>query len=65
MKQKIGNISLNNKEAHEVIIGGHGQNYGVMIENDGIYELSFLRTYDKSKLTAIENQILSTFKFID
>mgnify|MGYP001564321650 FL=1 len=62
-KQKTGNITIDGQTAYEVIIGGAGANYGVMIEHNGVYELSFETAWDKSKLGSAEKQILSTFQF--
>lgn len=62
-KQKTGSITVAGQNAYEVSIGGAGANYGVMIEHDGIYELSFETAWDKSKLGSTEKQILSTFQF--
>lgn len=63
-KQKIGDITVAGHNAYEVKIGGAGENYGIMIERNGIYELSFSTAWDKSKLGSVEKQILSTFKFL-
>lgn len=65
LKKKIGDLTIGNQKAYEVTIGGMLSNHGIMIEHNGIYELSFERSADKSKLGSIENQILSTFKFIE
>ena len=62
-KQKIGSITVAGQSAYEVSIGGAGANYGVMIEYNGVYELSFETAWDKSKLGSTEKQILSTFQF--
>jgi len=64
-KHSIGEIILDNHKAYEVIIGGYGNNYGIMIEKNGIYELSFDRVWDKSELGEIEKKIISSFKFIE
>lgn len=64
-KHSIGEIILDNHTAYEVIIGGYGSNYGIMIEKNGIYELSFPRVWDKSELGEIEKKIISSFKFIE
>lgn len=63
LKQKIGNTTIAGQNAYEVSIGGAGANYGIMIEHNGIYELSFETAWDKSKLGSTEKQILSTFQF--
>ncbi len=63
LKRKTGNINVAGQNAYEVSIGGAGLNYGVMIEHNGIYELSFETAWDKSKLGPVEKQILSTFQF--
>lgn len=62
-KQKTGSITVGGQSAYEVIIGGAGSSYGIMIEHGGIYELSFTTAWDKSKLGSTEKQILSTFQF--
>lgn len=63
VKHKTGEITVNGQTAYEVSIGGAGLNYGVMIEHNGIYQLSFETTWDKSKFSSIGSQILSTFQF--
>lgn len=65
MKKKNNEISLGGKNGYEVTIGGYGTNYGIMIENDGIYELNFERINDKSQLGSIESDVISSFKFLD
>ena len=64
-KRKIGNTILDNKEAYEITGRMNRVPYGIMVEHNGIYEISFPRSGAKFRLTATENQILSTFKFID
>lgn len=63
-KEKIGDLTIAGQKAHEVIIGGAGASYGVMIEYKGIYQLSFETAWDKSQLGSTEKQILSTFRFL-
>ena len=63
-KKKIREITIDRNRAFEVSIGGAGLNYGIMLERNGIYELSFGTAWDKSQLSASQNQILSTFRFI-
>ncbi|MCH7492910.1 hypothetical protein IID19_05000, partial [Patescibacteria group bacterium] len=62
-KKKIGEVAVDGLLAYEVSIGGAGLSYGVMIEHDGIYEITFLTAWDKSQLGTIEQEILSTFVF--
>lgn len=62
-KQKTGKIKISGQKAYEVIIGGYGANYGIMLEHNGIYELSFQTISSKDELTSTANQILSTFRF--
>jgi len=64
-KRKIGNINLDNKEAYEITGRMNRVPYGIMVERNGIYEISFPRSGAKFRLTATENKILSTFKFIE
>lgn len=64
-KHSIGEIMVDNHKAYEVIIGGYGNNYGIMIEKNGIYELSFDRIWDKLKLGEIEKKVIASFKFIE
>ena len=61
--EKIGTISVGNQPAYEVLFGGYGSNYGVMIEHNGIYKLSFETAWDKSSLGTSANQVLKTFQF--
>jgi len=63
-KQKIGQLNIDGQKAYEVTIGGYGLNYGIMFENNGIFELSFERIWDKSKLSEIENEVIFSIKFI-
>lgn len=62
-KHKVGETTVAGQKAFEVTIGGAGQSYGVMLEHNGIYELSFATAWDKSKLGSTEKLILSTFTF--
>lgn len=64
LKQKIGEIKIGDQKAYEVIIGGMGSSYGIMLENNGIFELSFGRIWDKSRLTPVEKKVIKSFKFI-
>lgn len=64
-KEKIGKDRVvAGKVAHDVSINGMGAMYGVMIENDGIYELAFPSTAEKEYLGSAEKKIISTFKFL-
>ena len=60
-KKKIGEVTVDGLPAYEVSIGGYGLAYGVMVENNGIYEIAFLTAWDKLQLGTIEQEILSTF----
>lgn len=62
-KQKIGSITVAGQNAYEVSIGGAGANYGVIIEHNGVYELSFETAWDKFQLSPTQKQILYTFQF--
>jgi len=64
-KRKIGNTNLDNKEAYEITGRMNRVPYGIMVEHNGIYEISFSRSGAKFRLTVTENKILSTFKFIE
>lgn len=65
-KQKTGLITAGEIKAYEVAIGGAGANYGVMVEHDGIYELSFPQTPPRTirELTDIDLGIVSSFVFL-
>ncbi|MEK7451845.1 MAG: hypothetical protein AAB664_00750 [Patescibacteria group bacterium] len=63
-KQKTGTIELAGQRAYEISSGGNGLNFGVMLEHDGVYELSFETAWDKTKLTTEQKQILSTFTLL-
>jgi len=64
VKQETGVINLNGQKAYEITIGGFGQNYGVILERDGvIYELSFPTINDKQSVTAEANTIVESLKF--
>ena len=52
-------------EASEVLIGGAGENYGVMVEQNGIYELSFETAQEKSALSEMQRKIFLSVKVID
>jgi len=62
-KKKVGETVIDGLQAYEVTIGGAGQNYGMIIEHNGIYEISFERVWDKLQLGSIEKEILTTIKF--
>lgn len=64
LKDKTGEIVLNGQDAYEVEIHSYSSNYGVMVENDGIYEISFVGILDSLEMNSVEKHILSTFKFI-
>lgn len=60
----IGKLTVAGQSAYEAILGGgEGANYSILIENGGIYHLSFETAWDKSELTTIQQQILSSFRF--
>jgi hypothetical protein len=62
----LGQITFAGEKAYEVIWGGFGAYYSILIEkNNHLYVITFGNQEDKSKLTEIEKQILSTFRFID
>lgn len=63
-KQKIGEVEVAGQKAYEVIIGGHGAEYGVMLERDGaVYELRFVAADDKASVTEEDREIIESFKF--
>lgn len=64
--QWSGLITVNNNNGYKYVSCGHGCYFGIIIENNkGIYEMEFITAFDESKLTDIQKQILSTFKFTD
>lgn len=65
-KRKIGELSISGQKAFEVIIGGHGSNYGMMLERAGvIYELRFVAAEvdDKAGVTEDYKKIIESFRF--
>ena len=64
-KEKVGIITVDGLPAYEVSIGGAGLAYGVMVENSGIYEISFPTAWGKTQLSTTQQMILSTFLFIE
>ena len=49
-----------------MIMSGNRDGYVIMIEyNDHLYQIGFNNKESKSDLTNIENQFISTFKFIE
>ena len=61
--QKIGNVTLDGRNAYDVIIGGYGANYGVVTDFNGkVLEIKF-RIAEKADAGLNENHVLSTFKF--
>ncbi|MBP9869350.1 hypothetical protein KBC59_02220 [Patescibacteria group bacterium] len=62
--QKTGTIMIDGQMAYEVLLGGAGQSYAVMIERDGIYELFFPTAWEKSALDSVQKKILSSFIFL-
>lgn len=63
--KKVSEITVSGLPAYEVSIGGAGLAYGVMVENDGIYEIAFLTAWDKAQLSSTQQMILSTFSFTE
>jgi len=63
-KQKVGTTIINGRTAYKVTIGGFGQNYGIMFENDqGVFEFDFVNINDESKLTQELETIIDSIKF--
>lgn len=60
---KIGETTVGDKKGFEVIVGGYGSSYAIMVENDGIYTLNFIKAADRGSLSSVEKEILSTFVF--
>ncbi len=58
---KIGDITIDEVPAHEVIVGGAGAAYGVFIEQDSLFLLVFERATDKDRLGDVEKEILTSF----
>jgi len=58
-------VTFSGYTAYEMTRGGFGTYYSIMIDkNSEIYEIFFYNQSAKDSLTATENQILSTFKFV-
>ncbi|MFH1537063.1 MAG: hypothetical protein ABID45_03685 [Patescibacteria group bacterium] len=65
MITNIGPIMIGNIKASEVIWGGQGSYYTILIEhNSHLYKILFGNIDNKSKLNEVEKQIISTFEFI-
>lgn len=63
-KQKIGELLIADQKAYEVIIGGHGAEYGIMMERAGaVYELRFLTIGDKASVTEEAKKIIESLRF--
>lgn len=62
---KVGEIIIDGQLGQEVLFGGFGQSYGVLIERAGIYAISFSTAHEKSALSSTQKQILSTFRFTE
>jgi len=62
-----GKTTIADREAYEIVICGYGCEYTIFIEKDGyLYKIAFTKAWsDKSDLSEVERQILSTFKFLD
>lgn len=63
---KIGETFIDGIKMYEIISGGNGQEYGLIMENEdgSLFEIDFPTSWDKSKLSDMEKQILSTFRFL-
>jgi len=58
--------TLNNLPAYDVNLGGEGTYFAIFLEDGGkIYEIFFNTITSRAEISTLENQILSTFKFID
>lgn len=68
-RELIGSLNPVNfagQNAYEAIMGHFGAYHSILIEkNNHLYIIQFGNREDKSKLTKTDNQILSTFKFIE
>ncbi|HJV32828.1 MAG TPA: hypothetical protein VJ694_02260 [Patescibacteria group bacterium] len=64
MHRKTGEITIDGRTADEVILGGFGTNYGVMMEHGGVYMLAF-SSADKQSLSQALGNVLATFRFLD
>lgn len=61
---KIGSTEIGGKEATDVLWGGMGLYYAILVTNDShLYKIWFSNIDNKDNLTSIEKTILSTFKF--
>ncbi|MFA4817137.1 MAG: PsbP-related protein [Parcubacteria group bacterium] len=62
--EDIKSVNINGINGYEAVQLGMAGYYTLYLENSkGIYQIEFNLRADKSELTSIENQILSTFKF--
>ena len=61
--KKIGDMVIDGVPAHEVIVGGYGQAYGVFIEREELLLFVFERADDKSLLGNEEKKILNSLEF--
>ncbi len=63
-KVKIGDLTINDQKAYEVIIGGFSSYYGVMFEKpDGsIFEFMFVNIVDKSGVDNTTKTIVNSIK---
>jgi hypothetical protein len=63
---KIGTTKLGDKEAIDVVWGGYGAYYTILSENKGhLYKVFFCDKDSKDKLTAIDKNILDSFRFLN
>lgn len=59
-------IIFSGQSAYEVVQGGFGAYYTILVEKDGrIYEIFWGNKWQKADLTMLDNKILSTFKFVE
>ncbi len=65
--QKIAVITFAGQKAYEALLGAkYGElatSYGIMLENNGIYQISFNSAQDKSFLSVDQKHIIDSFTF--
>lgn len=64
LEQSTGTTTVDGLPAYEVIIGGDGQFYAVLVEREKLYEFGFQTAWDKTYLTPDQKKILSSIRFL-
>lgn len=61
----VGTTVLDGHDAYEVIVGGHGAYFAIMVETEaGLYQLMFPRSDSKDGLQLEDLAILESFEFL-